>query len=160
MMVSAASRLRKNSPQPARSLLSPPGQGEKIEEGSHPLGCAQDKLLRRVLPPSGIIPALGTLFPHPACGTIFVADAWGTLGPELPNDDWSNPTGARLCVRARYTSATTIPLSPDATWIGRKTCSPICGSFRAESNATGQPVRARYDGRRSMAAWSYRATKP
>src|SRR5271166_2212637 len=52
------SRLRKKSPPPAPSLLSPPGQGEKIEEGSH--------LLCRVLPPSEIIPALGTLFPHPA----------------------------------------------------------------------------------------------
>ena len=36
-----SSRLRKKSPQPAPSLLSPPGQGcqgEKIEEGSHPFG--------------------------------------------------------------------------------------------------------------------------
>src|SRR5579864_6425179 len=38
-----SSRLRKKSPQPAPLLLSPPGQGEKIEEGSH--------LLCRVLVP-------------------------------------------------------------------------------------------------------------
>ena len=47
-----SSRLRKSLPQPAPLLLSPPGQGEKIEEGSHPFGCAQDKLLCRVLLPS------------------------------------------------------------------------------------------------------------
>src|SRR5271165_2890212 len=40
------------------SLLSPPGQGEKIEEGSHPI--------RRVLLQVGITPGFGTLFPHPA----------------------------------------------------------------------------------------------
>ena len=37
----------------------------KIKEGSHPFGCAQDKLLRRVLLPSGITPWLGTLFSAP-----------------------------------------------------------------------------------------------
>src|SRR5260370_2414667 len=54
------------SPQPAPLLLSPPGQGEKIEEGSHPFGCAQDKLLCRVLLPSVNPRSREPVFPHPA----------------------------------------------------------------------------------------------
>jgi hypothetical protein len=38
-------------PQAAPLLLSPPGQGKKIEKGSHPFGSAQGKLLYRVLTP-------------------------------------------------------------------------------------------------------------
>jgi len=53
-----SSRLRKKSPQPAPSLLSPPGQGEKMEEGSH--------LLCRVLLPSGNQSVSAPVFPHPA----------------------------------------------------------------------------------------------
>ena len=35
-----------------------------------PSAALRTKLLRRVLPPSGIVPALGPLFPHPARGLI------------------------------------------------------------------------------------------
>lgn len=60
------SRLRKKTPLPAPLLLSPPGQGEKkIEEGRHSFGCAQDKLLRRVLMGSGITARPGTPFSVP-----------------------------------------------------------------------------------------------